>query len=215
MSEGNDAGIDPPVDPHWILLQVVQAYLKQRLQAEAPTAVLSLYWDDFFRLYAPIVAGLINRHVPNAQEREDLFQEVWMTVTRRLPAFQWRENRGGLRAWLTTVIRNRTIDLVRQRASGPVVNASEGPAVVDVAVPDDTGRLLDQEWRAEAVNVVVEDLRPAIGEINYQIVRLHYWDGLTAGQIAERCGLNEGQVTSRLHRSLVKMRRRLDALGFA
>jgi RNA polymerase sigma factor (sigma-70 family) len=75
--------------------------------------------------------------------------------------------------------------------------------------------VLDQEWQAEAVNVVLEDLRPVLGESNYQIIRLHYWDGLTAAQIACRLGMSEGQVTSRLHRSLVKIRRRLDALGIA
>lgn len=199
-------------DPQQLLLSVVQHYLKQRLQAEAPSALVTLYWEEFFRVYAPIVSGLVARHVARQEERDDLVQEVWMTVAARLPEFHWRENRGGLRAWLSTLIRNRTIDLIRQkgRRLQPLALEQVHPNHLPPADDDPTARLT-KEWQAQALRAILDDLRPQIGEVNYQIVQLHYWGGRTTPDIARQLGMNEGQVSSRLHRVLEKLRRRMGA----
>src|SRR4051794_31872093 len=104
--------------------RVVQAYLARRLNAEAPGALLTLYWDEFYQVYAPVVTGVVMRYVTKAADRDDLVQEVWMTVAAKLPEFEWRENRGGLRMWLTTVIRNRTLDLLRKQRRRDIADVS-------------------------------------------------------------------------------------------
>jgi hypothetical protein len=36
------------------LIRVVQVYLQRRSQAMEPGRLLDLYWEDFYRLYAPV-----------------------------------------------------------------------------------------------------------------------------------------------------------------
>jgi RNA polymerase sigma-70 factor (ECF subfamily) len=201
-------------DPDGILVRVVQVYLQRRLQAEAPGALLTLYWEDFFRIYGPLVSALVARHVER-HERDDLVQEIWMTVAAKLPDFQWTENRGGLRAWLTTLIRRRTIDLIRQRDRRREIGTAaaalpEGEQEPVDAQADPTARL-EQEWQAQAVHTVLESLRPEIGDLNQQIVHLHYWGGHSVSEIAALVQLSAPQVSARLHRVLEKLRCRMSA----
>lgn len=200
-------------DPDGILVRVVQVYLRRRLQAEAPTAILSLYWEEFFRIYAPIVSAVVARHI-KGPERDDLVQEVWMTVATKLPEFHWTENRGGLRAWITTLIRNRTIDLIRQKARRQAV-ASAAPlpegALEPPAAHGDPTLGLEKEWQGQALRTVLESLREDIGEVNFRIVELHFWGEKTIGDIAGLLDLTGPQVSARLHRVLEKLRRRMGA----
>src|SRR5260370_28644163 len=79
---------DLPEEAHEALIRVVQVYLQRRFQALEPGALIALYWEEFYRLYAPMVQRMLKRCVAQAMDRDDVFQEVWLTIARKLPGFQ-------------------------------------------------------------------------------------------------------------------------------
>src|SRR6266481_2074167 len=102
--------------PEKVLVKNACAFLKQRLQRLAPDAVLTHAWDSFYRTYTNILRRMAGRFHLDAGEREDLIQEVWAQVIVHLSEFSWQGHGGGLRGWLYTLIRNKALNLIRQKA---------------------------------------------------------------------------------------------------
>jgi RNA polymerase sigma factor (sigma-70 family) len=203
-----DITSDPFDDPDSILVRVVQVYFERRLKAEAPGVVLTLYWEDFYRVYGLMVAGILGHHFPNSADRDDATQEVWLTVASKLPEFQWRENRDGFRPWMTTLIHNKAVDLIRQKGRHPTQELPKKDQ--ERADPDaDPTRPLEKSWRREVLATVLENLRTQIGEANFSILHLHYWQDRSTAEIAAQLGFSQAQTKARLHRLLQKVRNRI------
>ena len=86
-----------PDEAHEALIRVAQVYLQHRFQALEPGALITLYWEEFYRLYSPMVQRRLRRRFPEPAERDDVCQEIWLTIARRLPGFQWVEGSRGVR----------------------------------------------------------------------------------------------------------------------
>ena len=81
-------------------------------------------WKDLTDLYRPLILGWLNRQGVPARDREDLSQEVLLSVVKHLPGFQHSGQRGAFRAWLRTIVCSRTADY--WRASDADVHAQGG-----------------------------------------------------------------------------------------
>jgi RNA polymerase sigma-70 factor (ECF subfamily) len=195
-------------------VRCVQEYLRRRAQGREPGKLLPLEWDGFFLSHHRVVAAMIKRYLPS-DGWEDAAQNVWLVLTSALPNFQGRENLQGFPGWLATIARNATIDFIRRRAR----SAAEplDPVLAQEREPADPGPgpALAAELQAQrdAVNTVLEQLRPRIGEDNYRIVRLRYWEGWPLAEIARSLGLTPNEVSCRLHRVLQQLRPRLLRCG--
>jgi RNA polymerase sigma factor (sigma-70 family) len=194
-------------DAEEVLLRVVQVYLERRCRGISSGPVLLAYWEDFYGLYAPRVAGRLARYFPNRMERDDAFQEVWLTLTTKLPEFQWHGFRG-FRAWLGKLIDHKAVDLIRRQRRYPAAALSELAANEweSVEADGDLGQVLERRSLGQVVQMIVADLRPRINAANFSILQLHYWQGLSVRHIAARLGFTPEQVWSRLHRVLQKLR---------
>src|SRR5579864_7629026 len=86
-----------------VLVKNACAFLKQRLQRLAPDAVLTHAWDSFYRTYTNILRRMAGEFHLNAEESEDLIQEVWAQVIVHLSDFHWQQHGSGMRGWLYTL----------------------------------------------------------------------------------------------------------------
>jgi RNA polymerase sigma-70 factor (ECF subfamily) len=196
-------------DAHEALVRCAQAYLHRRLQEVAPGSLLTLFWEEFYRFYAPVLAGMVRRSLADSQGQDDLIQEVWLAVTRKLPEFRWNENRGGLRAWFAKLVHDKTVDLIRRRQRRPTAPLDAGADPIDA--DSDPTRALEHRWREEVVHAALDGLRDDVGEVNFRILQLHFWENQTAAEIAPQVGLSPDQVSARQHRLLKKVRARITA----
>src|SRR6266581_1201497 len=103
-----------------VLVKNACAFLKQRLQRLAPDAVLTHAWDSFYRTYTNVLRRMAGEFHLDAGESEDLVQEVWAKVIVHLSEFAWQGQGSGLRGWLYTLIRNKALNLIRQKVRHPV-----------------------------------------------------------------------------------------------
>jgi RNA polymerase sigma factor (sigma-70 family) len=202
---------DLPEEAHEALIRVAQVYLRRRSQALAPGPLVTLYWQDFYRLYTPLVQRTLRHYVAESTERDDVVQEVWLTIAQKLPALQWLGSCASFRAWMVQVIRHKAVDMLRRKLRRPGCVRSELDQAKREAptAQTDPAQSWERHWRREAVQVVLAQLRPTINETNFRILHLHYWKGLSVPEIAGRLGLSTGQVWCRLHRVLRKLRQAL------
>jgi DNA-directed RNA polymerase specialized sigma24 family protein len=97
------------------LLEQTQAYLKYRNRGHDPPPPLAAAWGQFYECYAPRLRAELARWHLTAPEREDCFQEVWVSVVSHLGQFRHDLGRACLSTWLTTVARSKAVDMLRRR----------------------------------------------------------------------------------------------------
>lgn len=163
-------------------------------------AVMALY-DRF----SGAVLAVALRVTGNRAEAEDIVQEVFARVWREATTFD--RARGSAAAWIVTLTRNRSIDVVRsrsRRARHEDDQTTEEPVVTEAtATPE--AQVVDAQ-RAEAVRLALDALRPE----QRQVIELAYFGGLSHSEIAERLQQPLGTVKTRIAQSVKRLR---DALG--
>lgn len=133
-------------------------------------------------------------HVPEA---EDVTQDVFLRLFR-----SWGSLRGEseLSTWLHRTAFNRAVDVRRRaRFRRPHVPVDEIPAA---AAPEPAA---DSEVLVQLVDRLPDTERA--------IVRLHYWMGYPAAEIARRLGMPDASVRSHLFRARRRLRRALRTGG--
>jgi RNA polymerase sigma factor (sigma-70 family) len=186
-------------------------------------------WRDLCALANPYLLGLAQRLLGHGwpdRSVSDLTQETWLRAWRNLADFrggQDDDQTGALfRAWLGSILKNTARNDSRfasaRRRKGP------GPAVrLDAAPPDDS------TWHGEApaardpsasANLRGEEQRALIRQaleelddpVDVEILRLHFFESVSLTQIARRLDVTLDRVRQRFHRSLERLRPKLDAL---
>ena len=78
------------------------------------------------RLYGPLVDFWLSRTGIDKADTEDVFQDVFATVARRIAAFREDGSTDTFRGWLRTIVRSRAMDHFRRsRGQRPVVGGSD------------------------------------------------------------------------------------------
>ncbi|GAB2762387.1 sigma-70 family RNA polymerase sigma factor [Nocardioides salsibiostraticola] len=158
-----------------------------RLAARDETALA-----DIYATYGPSVLAFLRRHV-GSNEAEDVLQRTFLDVWRHADRYDPEKR---FSAWLYTIAHRRAIDTLRSRRYKVV----DLEAVRDLVGED--GRDTAERF-ADAADVRATLLR--LSEVDQEVLRLAYYEGLTQVQIAKRLDLPLGTVKSRVLRAMRRM----------
>ncbi len=159
-----------------------------------------------FDYYAPRVKAYLRRLGADAQQAEELTQEVMLTVWRR--AAQYDPRRATPGTWIFRIARNRRIDALRREKRPP--EAEEAEVEAEAGGEEEAAELPGEALEAESEALLLkEKLRAAIAQLppeQAEILRLYYLEEKPQGEIADALGLPLGTVKSRLRLALAKLR---------
>lgn len=178
--------------------RLIDVRLVDRIRAGDSDALGELY-----DRYAASALAVALRVVADRQEAEDVVHDAFVTVWRKIARFD--AERGSLRAWLMTVVRNRAIDRIRARRP-----------ITDVTDADERSLLRtgpNPTWEQALLQVSAADLRTALDELpdeQRRAVELAYFEGHTYREVAELTRVPPGTANGRLRLALAKLR---EALG--
>jgi RNA polymerase sigma-70 factor (ECF subfamily) len=77
-------------------------------------------WRRFVHLYSPLVYSWAKRFGLNNSDAADVMQDVFHAVARRIGEFRSEPGKGGFRAWLWVITRNKVRDHFRAGEAKPV-----------------------------------------------------------------------------------------------
>jgi RNA polymerase sigma-70 factor (ECF subfamily) len=133
---------------------------------------------------------------------EEATQDAFLTLWRGPRHFD--PSRGTLKTWLLTIVRNRSIDLLRSgaRHAGHVEFDQILADRLEVATPADqhVDDLAEQYREAR-------DMLASLPREQLQVIELAFFEGLTHPQIAAQVGIPLGTVKGRQRLALTKLRR--------
>ncbi len=166
--------------------------------SKGQTAALGILYDR----HAGLVYGLAVNVLGDAQEAEDLTQDIFLTLAK---GTTYDPQRGSLRTFLAILTRSRARDRLRSRS-----NARQTLQRLNLDGQPETGTNapLDQVFQQEQSQEVSTALAQ-LSDSQQQILRMAYYDGLSQTEIAKQLEIPLGTVKARARRGLLKLRQTL------
>ena len=167
-----------------------------------------LAFEELLSRYSSKVFSLASRLTRNNEDAEEVLQDVFVTVHRKIAGF---EGKSSFSSWLYRVTVNAAFMKLRKRRQDPAVPlediVQQSYPVAALKSPESTyvdSQTIRNEM-LEALEVAIrklpDDYRP--------VFVLRDVDGLTSREVGRILNLTVPAVKSRLHRSRLMLRRRL------
>jgi len=207
----------------------IRAGLAERTDEELVRAIVQGNEAALTELYGRHADTLFRAAVMRLGDRqlaEEVLQDTYLALWNRAELFD--PGQGSLLAWLSTIARNRAVDVYRRlrRRPGSVSlsgfstdGEGNGPtfeALLDSAIQPLNGGVQNPEQWLDGVWLKTEVSRAleSIPDQESQVIRLAYYEQLTQREIATRLDWPLGTVKTRTRRALSRLRDTLaDALG--
>ena len=157
--------------------------------------------------YGLLVYRLVYRMLNNAQEAEDLTQDIFLNLQVKS---KFDPQRGSFYTYLMTITRSRAIDRLRSRRS-------KGKFWQNIGKLKDTiaQQRTDTPMEVASTKEISHQVRNALKTLSdkqRQVLELSYYEGLSQSEIAKRLDLPLGTVKTHSRRGLIQLRKSLHNL---
>ena len=173
------------------------ASLAERIRSGDRDALGALY-----DRYVSIALATALRVVPDREQAEDVVHDAFLAIWRKIDRYD--PARGGLRAWILTIVRNRAIDRVRSRSFGEAELDADAQSLLRTGPNptwDEAARRLSAAQLQAALDGLPAEQRTAI--------ELAYFGGRTYREVAALTGVPVGTANGRLRLALARLRESL------
>ena len=146
--------------------------------------------EELYRRFSPRMYAVCLRYAGNAEEAEDILQEGFIKVFKKLDSFR---NEGSFEGWIRRIFVNTAIEHFRRKKYLlPVTEKEEN------TIEGKYTSVLD-EMGAKDIMALVQELSPG-----YRTVfNMYVVEGYTHKEIADQLGISEGTSKSQLSRAKV------------
>jgi len=159
-----------------------------------------------FRRHARAVRNVAYRILRNEAEADDLLQDVFLFIFRKAALFD--ASRGAARSWIIHVTYHRAFDR-RRYLNTRHFYTDQGLENAVLSVADRRNETLLYEWSLEGVwgKASAARLRELLSPDQLTTIELHFFEGCTLEEVAERMGQSLGKVRHHYYRGLEKLRK--------
>ncbi len=154
-------------------------------------------WNDFVAIYSPVIFRVACRHGFQAADAENLIQEVLLSISRALPRWLEREDRGSFRAWLLKIARNEAVDMLTRRATRPLGQDGEAAERLLGEIQDhrhDLSSQFDLEYEQVVFQWAAAQIRDSVSDATWQSFWMTHVEGLSIDKAAQQLSMRPGTV---------------------
>jgi RNA polymerase sigma-70 factor (ECF subfamily) len=180
--------------------------LVEGIQAENPLA-----FEELVNRYSMRVFTLANRVTKHKEDAEDVMQEVFVSVMRKITAFRGQSS---FSSWIYRVTLNCALMRLRKRRQDKSISMEDMMSQV-LAVPNRVNTFNSEGESFRRRSELREALTAAIEELpkDYRpVFILRDVDGFSSLEVSEMLGISVPAVKSRLHRARISLQRHLSEL---
>jgi RNA polymerase sigma-70 factor (ECF subfamily) len=153
----------------------------------APPFSKPTFEDVYDGYFGFVWRSAMTRGVPRVA-LDDVVQEVFMVVHRKLPEF---EGRSTLRTWLSIIVRRVARDHLRKRGNLPVGEPLGEEIVSSLGGPAEA-------WERKVAAKLVLEVLQRMSDIQREVFIMHEIEQMTGREIAETLDVNENTIHTRL-----------------
>jgi RNA polymerase sigma-70 factor, ECF subfamily len=171
--------------------------LSQELLKEAAAGDMVAF-EKLYRVYSPFVYNVALRMVEAKEDAEEVTQEVFLTLHKKLNTFLFKSS---LKTWIYRITVNCSINLLNQRNKRQKGRVDIDDTLLYAAGPDEFGVRIDKEDNERKVRALLDVLNPD----ERACIVLRNIEGLSYAGVAQALNVNINTVRTRLKRGLAKM----------
>ena len=178
-----------------------------------------LRWQEFFDTYWKLIYSAARQSGLTDVEAQEVVQETVITVAKNIEKLKYDPAIGSFKGWLLQITRWRIADQFRKREPG---NANRARAADDrltatiERVPDpqivDLDAVWEAEWKENLFEAALVRVKKKVEPKQFQIFDCYVRKQWPAQKVAERLGVNVGQVYLARHRVGALLKKEIKAL---
>ena len=172
-------------------------------------------WQEFVRLYAPVIYGFARKRGLQDADAADLMQDVLRSVSLAMGRLDYDPIRGTFRGWLFTVTRNKVFNFLENRGrrvqgtgDSRMQQRLEQHADADGAISADWEADYQRALAARAMERVKQEFQPA----TWDSFVLTAVEGRAPAEVSTRVGLSVGAVYVAKSRVIARLRQEIERL---
>ncbi|TWU18132.1 RNA polymerase sigma factor [Allorhodopirellula heiligendammensis] len=172
-------------------------------------------WREFLRDYGPMIYRFVRRRGLQDADASDLVQDVMRSVAMAINRLEYEKEKGGFRAWLFTITRNKLSTYFEKRNRlGPIGNDSGQYKLLGQVSGDDGD--LEQQWELEfqrqLAAIAMESVKLKTETKTWMAFELTAMKGLSAEEAGDQIGMSKGAVYVARSRVTAKLRIEIERL---
>lgn len=167
-------------------------------------------WEEFARLYQPVVYRLARRRGFQHADAEELVQEVMLAVAGAVERWVPDRERGRFRDWLHRIARNLMVNfLTRHKHQVWGAGTSDMQRMLEQECDAEAAvtQMFDIEIRREAFRFAARQVQKEVKEGTWQAFWLSTIDDVPAAEVARQLGMSVGSVYIARSRVMARLRR--------
>ena len=167
-------------------------------------------WREFFDSYWRLIYNVARKAGLQDAEAQDVVQNTFIYLTRKMPNFRYDPARGSFKSWLRVVTRSR-ISVYRRREKAdekfireplPGLSGELGDPLEEIADPggDALDEVWQREWEENLLQTALRRVRARVSAQQLLIFRLASQEDLSLNQVAKKLHVSLPQVYLARHR---------------
>ncbi|PYU95780.1 MAG: RNA polymerase sigma factor SigW [Acidobacteria bacterium] len=163
-------------------------------------------YQRLYEVFARKVLNFIYRMVNSVEEAEDLTQETFVTVYRKLGSLK---DDAKFEPWLFRIARNYVYQRYRSRTPATVPIEEPDDNDKGVTEPADTRKNPDEQFQAKELQDVVQEVINSLPEKYREVFVLSAIQQLSYNEIADIVGRSLPSVKTDIHRARLEVRKKV------
>jgi len=171
-------------------------------------------WQDFVRLYAPLIHAYGMRRGLQDASAADLVQQVLMRVSQAAAGFEYDPRRGSFRGWLLTITRHEWLKMIRHASREP---AGSGESAVRQWLEQQPDESADEAFWNDAhqrnlFHWAAEKVKPEFRETTWRAFWMTAVEGQDIDAVAAELQMTRGAIYIARSRIVARLRLEIEAV---
>lgn len=171
-------------------------------------------WQEFMKLYGPIVYGFARKRGLQDADAADLMQEVMRSVSAAIGRLDYDRSQGTFRGWLFTITRNRVFNFLSARRLRPQASGdtSTNQLLDSHPVENDGADIWEVEYQRRLAAIAMERVKKEFQESTWQAFWKTAVEGSSAADVSKQIGMSTGAIYVAKSRVLARLKEEVDAM---
>lgn len=166
---------------------------------------------ELYDRYGQMAFSLAAVMLPDAADAEEVVADAFAQIWRSAPSFD--PARGSVIGWVATIVRTRTLDLLRsQRRRSRAIERATAMSEDGVAPMLSPAEMADRGVERTEARALIERSLAELPTPQRTVIELAYFGGLSQSEIAEQLAEPLGTIKTRMRAAMEKMRAALRPL---
>jgi RNA polymerase sigma-70 factor (ECF subfamily) len=171
-------------------------------------------WQEFVRLYGPVVYGFARNRGLQDADAADLMQDVMRSVMNAIGRFDYDRHQGTFRGWLFTITRNKVFNFLSARRIRPQASGDSGTNRLLASQPDanNDSDQWEVEYQRRLASLAMDRVKAEFQEKTWLAFRLTAVEGVAAADAAKQVGISPGAVYVAKSRVLARLKEEVETI---